>query len=526
MIRKRPITTIACLLLAGVTLVACSKGSESAANVPAPVANKDIRILLSHSSAAFAAKASQGDQDKYVSELNKLSGYKTNYEFLGHDADYIQQLTLRFASGELGDLVRTDSINSTIHQGAVDQNVFLDLGPLLDKYGANIKKNIPAVAWNSPKVTKGGKIYGIPVLSGAPADRIMFIRQDWLDKLKMDVPKTLDDFLKFAQGVKENDMNGDGDPNNEWALSITDNLWFNDVFSGSFGVRPDVWNVRDGKLEPDIIQPEMKQAIAFYKKLYDNGYIEKDFITKKQPARGADINKGLVGAWGATTYQYMRAAKKENFINQPDAKLTMMVPPKGPKGQNYMQPQDDQIYFVWVIPAKTKNPEEVIKFLDWTWSSPDADRFFTYGIEGFNYTVDSGKVNFNSDSERNAGPMIERQFFQLSLNTRENGLNSIKVTQSQPNSEYILQGYKLAESVMAPNDALYMPQLEALKGHPELDIGLRLPNSLFYDAFVKLVVGKEDLDKGFDAFVQDWKKRGGDAAIKEATDWYNKFNKK
>ncbi|WP_158289511.1 extracellular solute-binding protein [Paenibacillus flagellatus] len=520
-------TAVATVMLAGTVLAACGGDSgETAANggeAGSKPADTNIRVLLSHNNSGFASKGPEEKKQKYYDELSKLSGYNVSFEFLGHDIDFRQQLSLRFASGELTDLVRTGSVDWEVHQGAVDRGVFLELGPLIDKYGPNLKKKIPEVAWNSPKVTKNGKIYGIPVLTGAAADRVIFYRQDMLDQLKMGVPKTLDEFLAFAEAVKKNDVNGDGDPNNEWALSLTDGMSWNDVFTGSFGVRPGTWHMRNGKLEPDIIQPEMKEAIAFYKKLYDNGYIEKDFITKKQGDRGTDISKGLVAAWGAATYQYAAVAAQQ-YPNQPKAAITMAVPPKGPRGDNFLQIGTDQVYFVWVIPANTKNPEKIIKFLDWAWSAPEADKFFAYGIKDFNYTEENGQVKFDPKGPNNS-ELNEKEFFQLSINVRENGLNNPLALKVLPNSDVILKGYEDSKSTIMKNDAMYMPPLKAMDGRPELNPGF-VAGSLFYDWFVKLVVGKEELDKGFDAFVAEWKKRGGEAAIREATDWYNAFNKK
>ncbi|GAI96870.1 unnamed protein product [marine sediment metagenome] len=40
----------------------------------------------------------------------------------------------------------------------------------------------------------------------------------------------------------------------------------------------------------------------------------------------------------------------------------------------------------------------------------------------------------------------------------------------------------------------------------------------------KIIVGQESIDY-FDKFVEDWKARGGNKAIDEATQWYQK-NKK
>ena len=501
-----------------------STGSQNSNSSPTKEVAKSmpkISILSSHSSFPFAATAPEKEKEIYYEELKRLSGYEVSYEFLAHGDDFRQQLALRFASGDLADLVRTASIDWDVHQGAVDQGMFYELGPLIDEYAPTLKKSIPDFVWKSPKVSKDGKIYGIPVLTGQPADRIMMIRQDWLDKLNMPVPETLDDFLAFAEGVKKNDMNGDGNPNNEYALSLTDGLAWNDVFSGSFGVNPTTWHIRDARLEPDFIQPEMKEAIAFYKKLYEEGYIHSDFVTKKQADRRSEVYKGYLGSWGAATYQYATDGNTANYIDQPDAQVSMIKPPKGPRGETGLQVQTDEIYFIFVIPTRTKNPEEVIKYLEWTWSSPEADEFFLYGIKDHNYREVDGKIEFDESAPGNQNGASG--FFRVSLNTREIGINNPKVIALQPDSDRVLKAIEDSKATIVSNDALFMPELKAMEGRPELSVGF-ISGNLFYDAFVKLVVGKEPLDSGFDKFVEEWKKRGGEAAIQEATAWYNSTN--
>lgn len=512
-----------CLLAAALTLPACGSGAKETKGAGPEQEAKPVKlhILTTDGGGMFAAQAPASEKEKYIKELSRLSGYDLEYELMtwGGGADYNQQLALRFASRDLGDLVMTSGISSNVHAGAVDQGVFLELDELLDKYGPNIKKNIPEEAWKSPRVMKDGKTYGIPILAAAPTTRIMFIRQDWLDKLNMDVPTTLDEFLQFAEGVKQNDLNGDGDPNNEYALAITDNIGWSDVFTGSFGVRPGAWQMRDGQMEPDIIQPEMKEAIAFYKKLYDNGYIHKDFVTKKQADRITEIFKGYVGSYGAAANQYGTFTDITKYINQPDAKTTMIVPPKGPRGESYFQPQSEGIDFVWVIPSTTKNPEEVIKFLDWAWGTPEAEKFFAFGIEGHNYTEKDGKIEYDAEAAVNVDNQASG-FHRKTINVR--GSSRSAIIKYQPEEEHIMKGYEDAEKSVYKHDSLGMPPLESLVGHPELAVDLSA-GSIFYDTFVKLVVGKEDLDEGFDKFVKEWKSRGGDQMIKEATEWYTSF---
>ncbi|MGO4544160.1 extracellular solute-binding protein [Paenibacillus sp. 2TAB23] len=483
--------------------------------------NKSIKVLLSHAEAEYA-KTVKVD-DLYIKELNKLSGYNLSFDFLGH-SDYDQQLSLRFVSGELADLVRTPSIDSTIHKDAVEQGIFKELGSLIDQYGPNLKKRIPETAWNSPRVQKDGKIYGIPVLVGTANDRIGFIRQDWLDKLNLKQPETIDEWLNYFEQVKVQDVNGNGDPDDEYGYTMFEGVGWSSMFFGSFGVDPGTWHMQDGKLIPDMISPKMKEAIAFYRMLYEKGYVNRDLFTKKEADFRADIYNGKSGSFAAAVYQYTpdfsAANAPKKFVNEPDkVKISMVAPPAGPKGERGLGPVSDGIYFVWVIPETVKNPEEIIKYLDWAWSAPEADKFFAYGIEGSNYTEESGELKYDVSAPVNADKNAF-QMFQLSINPREIGFNNDLVLKTLPESEKIIAGYKLSADIAMPHDSLYMPPLVTFQNNPEISTW----GTMFVEMFSKIMTGSQPID-AFDKFVADWNKRGGDKAIDEATQWYNAFHK-
>src|SRR5690606_38524452 len=109
-----------------------SQGSTSSApssaspDAPPP----KINILISHALTKYAMQAT--NDDRYIKELSRLSGFDLSYDIIGHDEEFDQQLSVRFASGDLPDLIRTRSILSPNHKGALENGAFLELGPLID----------------------------------------------------------------------------------------------------------------------------------------------------------------------------------------------------------------------------------------------------------------------------------------------------------------------------------------------------------------------------------------------------------
>lgn len=521
--RKSVVLSLTLILVFTGMLAACTSQEQKDAGADnGSEETPEIHILLSHANADYAQQVKE--DDRYIEELSKLTGFDLSFEFLGHGDDYIQQITTRFASGDLPDLIRSDSIDSTWHPGALENGVFADLTDLIDEYGPNLKEKIPEEAWESPRVSKDGRIYGIPAVNTLPATRVVYIRQDWLDKLGMDQPETLDDYLEFFEAVKQEDMNGNGDPNDEYGFYVRENLIYSDLFFKEFGAHPGTWMLKDGQLEPGMIQPEIKESLKFWKMLYENEYINPDLFTNKNEDWRAGIKQGKAGMWIHDITNYSDESANgwapHTFVED-NVEISFLEPPVGPNGDQGLTARGDQMYFVWVVPEQNDKAEEVIKLLDRAWSE-ELDSFFTFGIEDHNYTVVDGEIQYDPKSPENTENGVS-DFYQLSINLRGNGLSSPDLVEISPEAELIKDGMEKAERGIYENDGLHMPALESLQKHPELAVGTGA-GTLFLDMFAKVITGKEDLEQAFDEFVEEWKRRGGDQAIEEATNWYNDFH--
>lgn len=317
-------------------------------------------------------------------------------------------------------------------------------------------------------------------------------------------------------------MNENGDPNDEYGFYVRENLSYSDIFFKEFGYHPNEYVYRDGTLQPGLIQPEIKDALAFWKMMYDKGYINPNLFTNKSSDWRAGIKQGKAGIWMHDVSNYQEDWAPELFVNEKNVNIGMLEGPQGPKGKG-LGTEGDSIAGVWVIPTTNKNPEEAIKYLDWAWSSPEAEKFFAYGIEGVNHTVEAdGTIKFDNTSPVNADNNAS-VFFSVTMNPLGDGRLTPLGLASDPNGELLIKGLEAAKNSLYKSDGLYMPSLESTKTKPEL--GTFGSGTLFMDMFAKVVTGRADIDSSFDNFVKEWKKRGGDEIIKEATEWYKSFHK-
>src|SRR5690625_4094491 len=83
--------------------------------------DKEISIYLKASD--------KPDRGMYFDEVNKLSGFDIDFQFVDPGA-YSEKLPVLFASRDLPDVIETPEIRSSLHKGAMDSGAFLELGPL------------------------------------------------------------------------------------------------------------------------------------------------------------------------------------------------------------------------------------------------------------------------------------------------------------------------------------------------------------------------------------------------------------
>ena len=490
-------------------------------------AEKPVITILARMSNAQSRYDLWSNESEVVTEMNRLYDKATiEWEFFEHQGGN-EILTLRFASGDLPDVVQLTSIRDNVAPTAVDNGIFVPLNDLLDTYAPHISAGVTDYQWENPKLSEpDGTIYGIPRMQAAEIMFSVFARKDWLNKLGLDDPETIEDYLEYFQLIKENDMDGDGDTTDEVPFGVRAGLGYSELFFAYFGVHPNAWQVIDGEMIPNIVNPDMKDAVAFWRDLYSKGYVNQDMFTRTGGDWVAQIRGDEIGMW-CHDVQNLNTSWNLNTFNNPDADLVNLRAPRRADGTVPLATRGTGTGHIYTIIADSaESPEAVVEFFDWHWSNDAAmKRFFRFGVEGINHTIDAnGNVQYDSSAPVNGpdGNMgLMRATFALNKDLRLEE-DVIKIDQGNM-AEYILKGKPIAAEGAFDNPALYMPKLKASLKRPEL--GYRGGGTLFMDMFAKVVSGKEDIDATWDAYVADWYDRGGEDVIKEATAWYNQSNK-
>lgn len=498
-----------------------SGGGATATPAPTPDGTADkeplqLKIILTTGNNGHVVNSTNINEDKYVKKLEELSNTELEFELLPHE-NYEQSLSLTLAGGDLPDILQTKGINTAEIAPAIDAGVLMPLNDLIDAHAPNLKAKVPADSWKSGRVAKDGVIYGIPGDNAITNGTVVYIRKDWLDNLGLEAPRTVEEYIEVLRAFRDDDPNGNGQ-NDEIPFSGRERYSHTGHFFGAYDVPLNAWRLVDGKLTPNHVRPEMKEALAIYRQLYEEKLLDNEFITQPGNVWDNKIVTGQVGMWAhAATYPdtWLNRLKE----NVPEGEIALIPAPVGPSGNpgGVYAIGSSVSDFVWTIPTTVDEDKavEIIKFFDWFYSDEVPAEFFLYGIEGDTYTKDGDKINYKYPSTKEEYDAESFHQEWLHFTGPKVHLTDETFIRGRNMGDLIFEGISVGLSGGIVNDGLDMPTLPALQARPELD-----HNGLFQEISAKIIAGQEPLD-AFDDYVADWRARGGDQWIEEATEWYN-----
>lgn len=233
--------------------------------------------------------------------------------------------------------------------------------------------------------SEDGQLYALPNCRAFRRGTMNSIRQDWLDKLNMAMPETLDEYIAYLEGVKQNDMNGNGDPNDEYGIAGASGMlnMFCCFFTG--GVTETGRYLNENGEVCSIQSSENYIALLDFVKLcVDNGYCPKEWDTM-EAAQFWDLmvadRVGTIGSWYSSHCSYMERLWKLN----PEADYVPLLPFDCVEGVEPKYPCDAPYASVVCFPSTGAHLEEVAKFIEWYTSDIEHMLTVENGIPGIHW---------------------------------------------------------------------------------------------------------------------------------------------
>ena len=286
----------------------------------------------------------------YVNDLNEntltpwiqeKTNVKINFEEIP-DTEWDTKVNLLIASDELPDAFIYGGFSAAELADYGSQGVFLALNDIIEEHGHYVKQVFDQQeALPGAYTALDGNIYTLPDINECYHcfySMRAWINQQWLTNLGLEYPNTVDEFVNVLRAFKEQDANGNGDPNDEIPFSGNATSWNSTIYPfllNSF-LHYDTSNLsvkEDGTVIFTPIQPEFKEGLQWIASLIDEGLIEKEALTQTEEqlkTKGSNLDTALLG--GFTSAVWWSGVGNDNGEGSRCREYSGLSPLEGPNG--------------------------------------------------------------------------------------------------------------------------------------------------------------------------------------------------
>lgn len=331
------------------------------------------------------------NDNEFYQEMEKRTGVHLEFEMVS-SADYQTNFNLMIASGNLADLIYVGaSYYADGVDAAIDDGYFLDLTDLVDEYMPHYEAiRTSDINYELLSTTDSGRLGAVYELRQTKQGPWLglWMRQDWLDDLNMEVPETFDQWHDVLTAFKDekgataplilNFSGSDGEFGTmSGGLNVLNSWQLDETGKVNFGPYMDAW----------------KDYVTIMHQWYTEGLIDPDFMATDE--RTADMAKVVTGATGAFAALYTMPSLYEASSEDPNMNLVPVNPPVMNEGdESHIRLRDSYTSGNTAISADCENWEVALRWLDYLYTDEGA-LLANYGIEGDTFEYDeSGKPVF------------------------------------------------------------------------------------------------------------------------------------
>lgn len=475
------------------------------------------------------------EKNIWTKKIENELGIKIKNNWIVNGAQYEQKLNVAIASNDLPDFIQ---LPPTQFMQLVDNNQLMDVTMLVDQYASPMLKEYLKSdgGLSVDTATVKGKLMGIPTMSSIiDSSPVLWIRMDWLKKLGLSEPKSMDDVLKIIDAFTNQDPDGNGKKDTVGFLASKE-LWtgyprLTGFFNG-YHAYPNIW-IKDsnGKLVFGGIQPEMKAALGKLQQLYKAGQIDQEFGVKDSKKVEESVASGKNGVLFGAMWAPLTVLQA-NKNNDPNAewKAFPVLSADGKPALAQNAAPGANAYFTG-INKNAKHPEAVIKmlnlFVEKMWGVTADPEFVSSDAVSMGYHKYPPVSIF----------MANKNLTQHIKVTEAMKTNDVSKLNGEEKSTYdLIMKFKGGDAKQWSQDRVFGEESSYTVINNYKKDNLLKKDEMYLAPTPTMVQKKSTLDKmsdemitkvilgasvdEFDKFVGDWKKLGGDEITKEINDTF------
>lgn len=352
--------------------------------------------------------------NEYIKWLSETTNINFEFELIPLEGR-LEKLTLLLASGDYPDVfMSVDMTDALMARYGVEEGMFLPLNDLIDEWGVNIKNIYEQFPGTESLITElDGNIYALPNVNECyhcTVSNKFWINQKWLDNLDLEIPTTLDEFRTVLEAFRNEDANGNGDPNDEIPFAGTNKDGFHAnverFILNAFTYYPvDLRIIRTTQpdafglyLEGDTVtvpfyKEAFKDGLKYIADMYADGLIYPGSFTQDKAQLTQLAESGTLGA-SAAGYIEFASLGGDIYRN-----YTYVLPLEGPNGyQNTVSyPYESVLRNYYFISADCEYPEVAVRLADYMYTFDSTMRGY-YGVKEVDWgDPEEGALGINGE---------------------------------------------------------------------------------------------------------------------------------
>ncbi|MBP1995578.1 extracellular solute-binding protein [Paenibacillus eucommiae] len=398
---------VSVLLVLSLILTACGGAKEGSSPAPvnssdpaqSPSGQKEKLELNWNVIAGSSFQLPSADKDFVKKAIEEKFNVDLKLTYMPMGSDYKNKLNTMIASGDIPDVFFSEGI---------DSNAYIKDGVARDLTGIVTPESMPNYFkyWVKEDTLKMYQVQGVfkraPIPYETDLYRTFYIRQDWLDKLKLNIPTTYDELIAVMKAFTEQDPDGNN-KNDTYGFTAAGNgtnismdfpQFLNNGMVGDTYVEND--NLID--VRTDI---RMEGILNDIKKLIDMKIVDPDWLLNKNGQQYEKAQQGKVGI-------VLGMGRDLAFDNNPAGLQMKTKQITNNPNANWVpfHPWEKTGTWIETIPGNpfvisSKSPDEKVKrsieILDWL-AGEEGFLMTRYGLEGVHYKRDGQKIEVNQEA--------------------------------------------------------------------------------------------------------------------------------
>lgn len=300
---------------------------------------------------------------------------------------------------------------------------------------------------------RNGQIYSLPkkIPFRPKLNTQNYINKEWLDNLNLEMPTNYDELKEVLIAFKEQDADGDGDPNNEIPLSCS-----KPGYGSAFALLDSFDLIERGDEHMSLDENDKvvfvpahehyKEAVKYYRELWELGVMDEEFFTQDGAMYTAKLQKeggSQVGIFSGWTADSQAGPNTKQFVQMPT-----LESPWGTKNAQSIastEYSDKEL----ILNINCPDPEKVLRW---------ADLFYDdlVSLQTFYGSISTGQIKDNGDgtyelltpedntldtsawmaSPRDFGPKYMRKEFEEKVTLPTDQGDGLKLAEDALNAQY------------------------------------------------------------------------------------------